>query len=82
MEEEIISVRPGEKFHETLLNLDELRNTVEPDMDYILFNDLKKNTNNYPITTMKEQYSSDNVKLIEKDKIKEIILNEKIIELN
>ena len=82
VEEEIISVRPGEKFHETLLNLDELRNTVESDMDYILFNDLKKNTNNYPITTMKEQYSSDNVKLIEKDKIKEIILNEKIIELN
>ena len=82
IEEEIISVRPGEKFHETLINLDELRNTVESDMDYILYNDLTKNVNNYPITSLKEQYSSDNVQLLSKDEIKNIIQNEKILEIN
>ena len=82
IEEEIISVRPGEKFHETLINLDELRNTVESDMDYILYNDLTKNVNNYPITSLKEQYSSDNVELLSKDEIKEIIQNENILEID
>ena len=82
IEEEIISVRPGEKFHETLINLDELRNTVESDMDYILYNDLTKNVNKYPITSLKEQYSSDNVQLLSKDEIKNIIQNEKILEIN
>tara|TARA_Y100000817_G_scaffold308313_1_gene295864 strand:+ start:213 stop:1193 length:981 start_codon:yes stop_codon:yes gene_type:complete len=77
--EEIISVRPGEKFHESLLNIDELRNTVETDMDYILYNDPSRNKNNYQKTSMTEEYSSNNVKLLSKDELKEIILNEKIL---
>jgi len=79
VKEEIISVRPGEKIHETLLNIDELRNTVETEMDYILYNDLSRNLNNYQKTTMNEEYSSNNVKPLSKEQIKEIILNEKIL---
>ena len=51
-------------------------------MDYILYNDLTKNVNNYPITSLKEQYSSDNVELLSKDEIKEIIQNENILEID
>ena len=82
VKEELISVRPGEKIHETLLNIDELRNTVETEMDYVLYNDLSRNINNYPKTTMNEEYSSNNVKLLSKDEIKEIILNEKTLQLD
>jgi len=82
VKEELISVRPGEKMHETLLNMDELRNTVETEMDYVLYNDLSRNINNYPKTTMNEEYSSNNVKLLSKDEIKEIILNEKTLQLD
>ena len=48
-------------------------------MDYILYNDPSRNTNNYQKTSMTEEYSSNNVKLLSKDELKEIILNEKIL---
>ena len=48
-------------------------------MDYILYNDPSRNTNNYQKTNMTEEYSSNNVKLLSKDELKEIILNEKIL---
>mgnify|MGYP006116951137 CR=1 FL=1 len=82
VKEEIISVRPGEKFHETLLNIDELRNTVETDMDYVVYSDPSQNINNYQKISINKEYSSNNVKLLSKEQIKEIILNEKILQLD
>ena len=35
--EEKIPVRPGEKFHETLINTDEMRNTLESESKYMIF---------------------------------------------
>ena len=73
---EIISVRPGEKVHESLLTIDELRNTYESKHDYILIEKSDFHTtptHNYKKTSLNEQYSSNNVKLLTKDELKEIL---------
>ena len=73
---EIISVRPGEKFNESLLTIDELRNTYESKHDYILIekNDFHKTPpHDYEKTSLNEQYSSNKVKLLTKDELKEIL---------
>ena len=77
--EEIISSRPGEKMHETLLNFDEMRYTWELDDRYVLFNSAKKNdeiTNNYPNIKriqISEKYSSDMVEKFTPDELKTVI---------
>lgn len=79
---EIISVRPGEKFHESLLTIDELRNTYESKHDYILIekSDFHKNPpRGYEKTTLIEEYSSRKVKLLTKDELKEILLKEDLL---
>ena len=79
---EIISVRPGEKFHESLLTVDELRYTYESKHDYILIekNDVgKKHAHDYEKTSLNEQYSSNGVKLLTKDELKDILLKEDLI---
>ena len=79
---EIISVRPGEKFHESLLTIDELRNAYESKHDYILIekNDFHKiHAHNYEKTSLNEQYSSDKVKLLTKNELKNILLKEDYI---
>ena len=82
---EIIGIRSGEKFHESLINKDELRYTYETDLDYILiekhpelekgrdFSKLKSNS------SLKEQYSSDNVELLTKEELVKIISDEELI---
>jgi len=75
---EIISVRPGEKYHESLIIEDELRNTFETDEDYVIIAQETQDKN--PIkdkklkkTILKQQYSSDKVNLLTKDELKKII---------
>jgi len=80
---EKIPVRQGEKYHESLLNLDELRNTYEMDEDYLLIEQSVFDRNNldssvYKKTSLQEQYSSDKVYTLSKDELKEILLKEKL----
>jgi len=84
-ETEIIPVRPGEKFHEVLINREELRNTFETKDDYIIF---ERQTQNHEYGNLqhidkskwKREYSSDSVELLTKEELKDILLNEKIID--
>jgi len=83
-ETEMISVRPGEKFHELLINKHEIRNTFENDDDYILIDQsvLQFNPHEYSNlkkTSLKDEYSSDKVDLFTKDQIKEILIEEKLV---
>ena len=83
-EVEIIGVRPGEKYHESLISKDEIRNTFETKDDYILMERVNKNSELLEECSIKksnltDQYSSDKVELINKDKLKEILINEKFI---
>jgi UDP-N-acetylglucosamine 4,6-dehydratase/5-epimerase len=75
-----IPVRQGEKFHETLMNLDEIRTSIEENSYYIVKqeeisdSDLKKNYPNLKRNSLTEQYSSDRVKKISLNELKEILL--------
>lgn len=77
--EEKIPVRQGEKFHETLINKDELRNTLEDDTRYIILQQplsdevIRQQYPNMKNVTSNESYSSDKVKLIEKNTLKELV---------
>ena len=77
-ETEIISVRPGEKYHESLIIEDELRNTFETDKDYII---ISEQTSNEKLkkTTLNQQYSSDKVEILSKDELKMILIDSVII---
>ena len=79
-----IPVRPGEKFHETLISKEELRNTFESEEDYIIFEKQNQNYDynlikNAKNTTLQDDYSSNTVSLLTKDKIKEILVKENLI---
>ena len=74
--EEKIPVRQGEKYHETLINVDEMRTTIESESKYVI---LQKEisddemTELYPgfnRTAMAKTYSSDSVKKISKNELK------------
>ena len=74
-----IPIRVGEKIHEVLINIDEMRNTVELDKKYIIlpehYNE-KDIDELYPGNkkiSINEQYSSDLAEKIPKDELKEII---------
>lgn len=81
---ESIPIRSGEKFHETLINIDEIRNAFETKEDYILFD---KNMQNYDYSEVTEvqkcklidRYSSDKVELLKKDELKNILRKEKLL---
>ena len=83
-ETEIINVRPGEKFHEVLINKNEIRNTYETDQDYIIF-DKHFHFPDAPLvsefkkTNLEDEYSSDKVDLLTKEELKEILIKEKLI---
>jgi len=79
---EVISVRPGEKFHEVLINKDEIRNSLESEMDYIIFDEKMNNKNSLPFANLTDQYSSDKVELFTKYELKEILLAENLLQLN
>ena len=77
-----ISVRLGEKFHESLISDDEIRHAYESEHDYILL----ENPQNYDFkkhplqeSQLHERYSSDKVSLLEKDELKDILLKEKLV---
>jgi UDP-N-acetylglucosamine 4,6-dehydratase/5-epimerase len=81
---EMISVRSGEKYHEALINTDEIRNTYETSKDYVLIdkNVPFVNFTNFPYlekTKLKKQYSSDTSTKLTKDEIKNIIKQEDLL---
>jgi len=76
---EVISVRPGEKYHEVLINKDEIRNSLESETDYIIFDEKMNNKNNLPFSNLNDQYSSDKVKLFTKNELKDILLAENLL---
>lgn len=77
--EEKIPVRQGEKFHETLINADELRNTLEGNTRYMILqrslsdDEIRQKYPDMKRTALTESYSSDKVELIKKDMLKELI---------
>ena len=79
-----IPVRAGEKYHESMISKHELMNTYESDRDYIVYNyggeglDIKRKIK-YKKTSLKEEYSSEEAKLLSKDEIKKIIVKEGLI---
>ena len=83
-ETEIISIRPGEKIHESLISNDELRNTFEMNEDYIIIDKQLQDSgyldnNNIIHTKLNHQYSSDKVDILTKDELKELLVSEKLI---
>ena len=87
-EEESIPVRVGEKFHETLINEHEIRNTYEnQDNDYVIFENQLTPDDSETIpgakkTTLSEEYSSDKVKITPKEELKEIFNKQNLIPKN
>ena len=83
---ETMGIRPGEKFHEELISKNEVRNVYDTKDDYVLFDN---QTQNYDIindpnmkkTHLEKEYSSDNVELISKQELKQILIDEKLIPL-
>jgi len=75
---EIISVRPGEKFHESLISSEEIRNTYEDEDDYVILQEKLPQITNQKLkkTSLKQEYSSDNVKLLDKEEIKKIFIKD------
>jgi UDP-N-acetylglucosamine 4,6-dehydratase/UDP-glucose 4-epimerase len=81
---ELISVRPGEKYHESLISSDEIRNTFEDKDDYVILEErlqdvIKSRTPALKKSTLTEQYSSDRVEIITKDELKQILIKEKLV---
>ena len=78
-EEEIVSIRPGEKLHETLINADELRYAWEFDDKYIIFspfretNEIKSSYPGIRKLEISDSYSSNSVEKISKNELKKII---------
>ena len=87
VQSEIISVRPGEKYHESLINEHELRLTFETKEDYVLFDEtvsqLELDQNqNFTKSDLKQDYSSDKVKLLTIDELKQELLQHKVVKDN
>ncbi|MEX0861704.1 polysaccharide biosynthesis protein [Nitrosopumilus sp.] len=81
-ETEIISIRPGEKIHESLIIKDELKNTYENNDDYVIFDKQTQDHELLPefqLSNLSEQYSSDKVELLSKEKLKQILTTEKLV---
>ena len=82
---EKIPVRQGEKFHETLINTDELRTTLESDTRYMILQhplsdeEIRQKYPDMKRATLTEPYSSDRVELIEKDALKELIIKSNLL---
>lgn len=81
---EKVPIRPGEKFHESLINIHEIRNAYDDGEDYVLFDKQSKFLRKEDIPDIKKadlnsEYSSDKVELLSVEEIKKILINEKII---
>lgn len=84
LETEIISIRAGEKIHESLVSYDELRNTFEKNGDYVIIDKQLRDLEDFDgkdliQTELKHQYSSDKVDILSVDKLKALLTNEKLI---
>ena len=84
---ERIPVRQGEKFHESLINSEELRNTFEVDNLYVIL-DKQMHSNTFSMwnilkkTNLKDQYSSDKVETLTKEKLIDIIIKDGLLTTN
>lgn len=81
---EKIPIRPGEKFHEILINEHEIRNTYESnDGDYVIYeNPIMPQLENSPYTnktSFKREYSSNEADLLSKKELKDIIIKEQVV---
>ena len=84
---EKIPVRQGEKFHESLINSEELRNTFEVDNLYVILDkqmhsETFSKWNNLKETNLKDQYSSNKVEILGKEKLVDIIIKEGFLTTN
>jgi len=85
VKEERIPIRHGEKMHEILINLDEMRSTWENDSMYIIADpnqDDKEIQQFYPEFSKAKpdiEYSSNNVEKIPKEVLKELLTKNKLI---
>ena len=83
--EKKIPVRPGEKLHETLINLDEMRLTWESDSKYVISNqyiatgNIDENPLGMKKVNSEHAYSSDRVEKIPVSELKQIITNDNLI---
>ena len=83
--EERIPVRAGEKFHEVLINSDEMRTTWETDLKYGIFNHetdpntLDSSQNEWKKSVASKPYSSEYAEKISKDELKSIISKSNLI---
>lgn len=78
-----IPVRPGEKFHETLINKDEISDTYETESNYIIISPSIERITPRKDSSLKkakltDSYSSDKVELLNKEQIKKILKQEVI----
>jgi len=77
--EEKIPVRQGEKFHETLINIDETRTTLESESKYVILQnklsdqEINERYPGYKKMILSKPYSSDNVERIPKNELKDIL---------
>jgi UDP-N-acetylglucosamine 4,6-dehydratase/5-epimerase len=80
-----IPVRPGEKLHETLINLDEMRSTWESNSKYIVLNpyltpeEIKTKYGHLQKSDFGHAYSSNNVPKIPVNELKQIISDSNLI---
>ena len=77
--DERIPVRQGDKFHETLINPDEMRTTLESESKYIILpkeisdEEIKKQYPGYRRVTLTKPYSSNTVEKIPVNELKDIL---------
>jgi len=80
---DIIGVRPGEKFHEVLINKDEIRNTYDSQKDYVIFETQSERyemqKSDLVSSNLKNEYSSDGIQLLTKQEIKNSLIEENLI---
>ena len=78
-----ISIRPGEKLHEVLINKFELRHTYETDDDYVILNehplDSTLDSHNWKKSELSKPYISDNVDLLTKEELKTILKSSNLV---
>lgn len=83
--EKTIPIRQGEKLHETLINVHEMRSTWEIDSKYIIFpsfktdEEIKSKYSKIKKVDSKTQYSSDLVEKISKNELKKIIQDSNLL---
>ena len=76
---ELISVRPGEKYHESLISSEEIRNTFEDKEDYVILEERLQDNIKIKKCTLTDHYSSNRVELLTKEELKKILIEEKFV---